>query len=230
MPNRRVRALALLCSVSLAACGTGSGIVAVAGSGDAATVRFVNATGTVLDIATSGVVRTSNANISPGSGVGCFTLDDPTTPSLTVRQSGATTDLSGFAPVFARRGTYTLVAYPGASGFIQFLSLLTASTPATTPATGRSALRVVNGSTGLGPVDVHVTVSGAALGIPNATGIGFGGASAAFDVSAGTFQVRLTNSGTTTVVFDAGSQLLETGKSYTLVVSSATAAILVPDC
>lgn len=226
MSNRRVRALALLWSVSLAACGTGSGLVAVAGSGDAATVRFVNATGTMLDLATSGVVRTSNANISPGSGVGCFTIDDPTTPSLTVRQSGTSTNLSSFAPVFARRGTYTLVAYPGASGFIQFLSLLTAATPAT----GRSALRVVNGSTGLGAVDVHVTVSGAALGIPNATGIGFGGASAAFDVSAGTFQVRLTNSGTTTVVFDAGSQLLEVGRSYTLVVSSATAAILVPDC
>lgn len=226
MSNRRVRALALLLSVFLAACGTGSGLVAVAGSGDAATVRFVNATGTMLDLATSGVVRTSNANISPGSGVGCFTIDDPTTPSLTVRQSGTSTNLSSFAPVFARRGTYTLVAYPGASGFVQFLSLLTA----TTPATGRSALRVVNGSTGLGAVDVHVTVSGAALGIPNATGIGFGGASAAFDVSAGTFQVRLTNSGTTTVVFDAGSQLLEAGRSYTLVVSSATAAILVPDC
>lgn len=226
MPKSRVRALALLSSVSLAACGTGSGIVAIAGSGNAATVRFVNATGTTLDLATSGVVRTSNANISPGSGVGCFTIDDPTTPSITVRQSGTSANLSSFAPVFARGGTYTLVAYPGASGFIQFLSLLTGITPVT----GRSALRVVNGSIGLGPVDVHVTISGAALGIPNATGIGFGGASTAFDVNAGTFQVRLTNSGTTSVVFDAGNHLFEAGRSYTLVVSSATAAILVPDC
>lgn len=226
MSRRACRTLVLIASATLAACGTGSGLTAVAGSGDAATVRFVNATATPLDLATGGVVSAANANIPPGSGVGCFAVDDPTTPSLTVRQAGATTDLSGFAPTFARGAAYTVVAYPGPSGFVQFISVTTGAIPAT----GRGALRVINGSAGLGVVDVYVTTPAATLGTPNAIGIGFGGASSALDVSAGTVQVRLTNSGSTAVVFDAGNQLLEAGRSYTLVVSSATAVILVPDC
>jgi hypothetical protein len=96
--------------------------------------------------------------------------------------------------------------------------------------TGRSALRVFDGSSALGVVDVYVTAPGAALGTPAVTGLAFGASSGSFDVAAGTVQVRLTNNGTTRVVFDAGNQVLTAGKSYTLVVSSATSVILVPDC
>lgn len=226
-PFRPIRALALFCSVALAACGDGSGLLGVGGSADAATVRFVNASASSLDLATAGVVAASNANIAPGSGVGCFSVADPAVPGLSVRQSGTSTDLTGFAPLFASGGHYTLVAYPGSSGFIQFatvpnVSLLVA---------GRSALRVFNGSSSLGVVDVHATAPGAALGTPAVTGVGYGAASGTFDVSAGTVQVRLTSSTTAAVVFDAGSLALEAGKVYTLVVSSATsAALLVPDC
>ncbi|HET9011474.1 MAG TPA: hypothetical protein VFN38_06635 [Gemmatimonadaceae bacterium] len=224
---RPVRALALLCSLALAACGDGSGLLGVSGSADAATVRFVNASASSLDLATAGVVAASNANIAPGSGVACFSVADPVAPGLSVRQSGTSADLTGFAPLLARGGRYTLVAYPGASGFIQFatvpnVSLLVA---------GRSALRVFNGSSSLGVVDVHVTAPGAALVSPSVTGVGYGAASGTFDVSAGTIQVRLTSSTTAAVLFDSGSLTLEAGKVYTLVVSSATsAALLVPDC
>ena len=62
------------------------------------------------------------------------------------------------------------------------------------------------------------------------SGLGFGASTGSFSVTAGTLQVRLTNNGTTTVVFDAGNQVLAPDASYTLVVSSGTAAILVQDC
>lgn len=226
MSRRLFRASALLCSFVVAGCGDGSGILAVAGSADAATVRFVNATGSSLDLAVNGTVSATNANITPGNGVACFTVDDPATPGLAVRQAGTTTDLGGFTPLFSSGGRYTIVAFPGAAGTVQFINVPNAAVILS----GRSALRVFNGSSGLGTVDVYVTVPGAALGTPTITGVGFGSASGTFDVSAGAVQVRLTNAGTTTVVFDAGTQSLAAGKSYTLVISSATAAILVPDC
>ena len=226
MSRRLLGASALLCSLVVAACGDGSGLLAVAGSADAVTVRFVNATASPLDLAVDGSVPTTNANITPGSGVACFTIDDPTVPGLSVRQAGTTTDLGGFTPLFSRGGRYTVVAFPGASGIVQFINVPNAAFIVS----GRSALRVLNASSGLGTVDVYATTAGATLGTPNVTGVGFGNASGTFDVPAGAVQVRLTSAGTTNVVFDAGTQTLEAGKSYTLVISSATAAILVPDC
>jgi hypothetical protein len=225
MSFRSLTALTLAC-VALAGCGSGSRLLGTAGSAQAATVRFVNASAVTLDLATNGVVVPTNASIAPGGGIGCFSVPDPLAPGLSVRQSGSTTNLAGFVTTFANGGHYTLVAFPGASGTVQFISIPNTSLPAA----GRSELRVLNASSGLGVVDVHVTTVGAALGTPNVSAVSFGNASGTFDVAAGTMQVRLTTSGTTSVVFDAGSRVLETGRSYTLVVSSATAAILVPDC
>ena len=224
MSIRSFRAIALLACATLAGCGDGSGLLVTAGSGDVATVRFVNATASPLDLMVNGTV--SSPNVVPGAGVACFDVADPSVPGLTVRQTGTTTDLGGFTPFFSSGGRYTVVAFPGPSGFIQFVSVPNAFIPIT----GRSALRIFHGSSGLGAVDVHVTAPGATFGTPNATSLGFGAASGSFDVSAGTQQVRLVTSGTTSVVFDAGNRVLEAGKSYTLVVSIATAAILVPDC
>ncbi len=222
---RSFRHLVLACSVVLAGCGDGSFLLGTAGSLNAATVRFVNATAISLDLALGSVVSSSNANIVPGAGIACFSVPDPTTPALSVRQSGSTTDLPGFNPRFSSSGLYTLVAFPGPAG-TQFITVPNAFIPIA----GRSALRVLNASSGLGTVDVYATASGAALGTPTVTGVGFGNASGSFDVSAGAIQVRLTTSGGTTVVFDAGSQTLVAGTSYTLIVSSATTVILVPDC
>lgn len=228
----RARVVATAASASLAAlaalaaCGVGSLTSAQAGSGNAATVRFVNASGATLDLATGGFVSTGNSGIAPGSGIGCFVVADVAAPGLSVRQTGTSADLSGFAPQLAAGGRYTLVAYPAAAGSIQFVAVPAAPLVAT----GRSALRIVQASAALGPVDVYVTVPGAALGAPVATGLGVGGVSAAVDVAAGSQQVRLTGTGTTAVVFDAGAQALAAGVGYSLVVSSATGPILVPDC
>lgn len=228
MSRRPLRASALLlwCLVVVACGGNGSRILAVAGSSGAATVRFVNATASALDLAVNGAVSTTNANITPGGGVACFTIDDPTVPGLSVRQAGATTDLGGFTPLFTSGGSFTVVAFPGASGTVQFITVPDVAVIVS----GRSALRVLNASSGLGTVDVYATTPSATLATANVTGVGFGNTSGTFDVPAGAVQVRLTNAGTTNVVFDAGTQTLEAGKSYTLVISSATAAILVPDC
>jgi hypothetical protein len=216
---------ALSC-LTLAGCGGGSGVLGTAGSGDAAVARFVNVSGHPLDLATSGVVSPAHAAIVPGAGTECFSVPDPRASGLSVRPAGTTTELAGFVTTFANGGRYTLVAFQGNTGPILFLSVPNTSLPAA----GRSELRVVNASAALGTVDVHVTTPGGTLGTPNVSGITFGTASGTFDVAAGTMQIRLTSAGSTTLVYDAGSRPLESGKSYTLIVSSVTAALLAADC
>jgi hypothetical protein len=220
------RAFLMLGCVALSACGSGSGLLAVAGGGQEATVRFANATATPLDLLVGGSATPATTNIAPGGSVACFTVPDATNPQISVRQTGTTTDLAGLSTPFSAGGRYTLVAYPGPSGVVQFVSIPDVGVAVTT----RSALRVFHGSAALGLVDVYVTTPGAALGVPRISGLNYGASTGSFDVPAGATQVRLTGTVTTTVVFDAGTQTLEAGKSYTLVISSATAAMLIPDC
>lgn len=222
--TKPARLLLLVACAAFAGCNSGSLTSAHAGSGNAATVQFVNATGGSLDLATAGALTAGN--IVSGAGVRCFTVTDPVAPALSVRQAGTSTNLSGFAPTLVAGGRYTVVAYPGAAGTVQFVTV-TASPPV---ASGRSAIRVVQGSSALGPVDVYLTAPGAPLGSPVAAGLGYGGVSATFDVSAGGQQVRLTGTGASNIVYDTGTQALASGIGYTLIVSSVTAPLLVPDC
>lgn len=227
---RSVRALALLLCVILAACGdTGSRMLGVAGSGEGATVRLVNATGISLDLATDGVVTTGNRNLAPGTSVGCFQVLDPSAPGLSVRQTGTTADLAGFSPIFTEGGSYTVIAYPGAAGVVQFATLTNGFV--LNGGAGTSVLRVFDAAPNLGTVDVYVTAPGAALGTASALSLGNGSTSNFFVASSGANQLRLTTPLTTNVVFDSGTFTLDAGQSYTLIVSGATpSAFLITGC
>jgi hypothetical protein len=224
MPFRSFRIVPLLFSLALAACGVGDRILGSTDGPAEATARFVNATVTTLDLARNGTVNAADGNIVPGAGVGCFTVSTLGDPGVTIRRTGTTTDLAGFSPHFSPGGHYTLVGFPSASGGIQFASVPTA----TVPGTGRSALRVFNASPTIAVADVYVAAPGAAFGPPRDIGILFGTASGSFDVASGTMQVRLVSAGP--VVTDLGTFVLAADRSYTIIASSATAPILVPDC
>jgi hypothetical protein len=223
MSFRSIRAAALLSSLVLAACGDGSGLLGVAGGSNVATMRFVNVSGSALDVAVNGSVSGSNANIASGSALACVQVTAPGS-ELSVRKSGTTTNLVGFAPTFSSDGRYTMIAYPDASGAALFASIPNAFLPVT----GNAALRVFNGVAAFTTVDVYVTPPGSPFGTPRETGVAFGRASASFSVLAGSSQVRLISAGP--VISDVGTYVLDAGKSYTLVVSPGPTALLVPDC
>jgi hypothetical protein len=224
MSFRPFRIPALLCGLALAGCGVGSRVLGSAASAEHATARFVNATITSLDLAQSGVVNPGNGNIAPGGAVNCFPVSDFETPGLSVRSAGTTAELAGFSPRFSPGGHYTLVGFPSATGGIQFATIPTA----TLPNAGRSALRLFNASPAITTADFYVTVPGTAFGAPRETGIAFGTASGSFDVPAGTIQARTISVGP--VVTDLGNFILAADRSYSIILSGATAPILVPDC
>ena len=216
--------------LALAACGDDDDDD-LTGTGNTATVRFVNATGTSYDAALNGTVGTGSGNLGFGGSTSCMTLN-ATTPGLTFRNAGTTTTVSGFTPNFQRGGSYTVVAVPGTGGTTQFITL-----PSTnTPASGQAGVRVFNAAQGFGNFDVHVTAPGAALGTANATNVTTGNASSWFNTSGGTSQVRFATAGTQNVALNFGNQNFTAGQNATIVIAPPAAgsttlrAFMVPNC
>jgi len=217
----RIRSFALsaLAPLALVACDTveltnaGTG-----GSNDIATVRFVNATGTNLDIAENGVVASGNGSIAFGRSTSCFTVD-ASSPGLSVRTAGTSTALPGLSANLVNGGNYTILAYPGSNGSTQFTVLSNANAPAS----GQAGLRVFNAS-GSGPFDVYTAASGGSFVTPSATSIASGSASTFFDVAPGTgAMVRLSNAGTTTDALTIDDLTWTAGQSQTLVIAPPAA-------
>ena len=227
----RTRAVMLaLCTLALVACDTrpSTGV----GGGVTATVRFVNATGTSLDVALNGSVGSANGNLGYGTSSSCISVD-VSSSDMSIRATGTTTALPGFTPSFAAGERYIVVAYPDANGTPQFTTL---QSTGFTPASGQGGLRVFDGAAGSSVFDVYVTTPGFTLGSPNATNLSFGSSTPFFNAEAGTQQVRLTNSGSQTVVFNAGSLTITAGHNSILVIAPAAPgstvlrSFLVPAC
>jgi hypothetical protein len=212
MLERRLLALAL-CSLDIvAACDDDDD------DDNNSLVRVVNASNSGIDVASGSTIATGNANIGFGSGSSCVNTNS-FDPDLNVTPAGTTNTFSSFSPDLRAGEHYVTVAFPGFSGATTFADIPTGAAPPV----GQAGLRVFNGAAGSATYDVYVTVAGAALGTAAATGIGFRTASAFISVPPGTNQVRLTNTGTQTVLINAGSLAFTAGQNAVLVIAPAAA-------
>lgn len=222
MQYRTLVAAALATSAALAACGDSSSTGP--NTNNNATVRFVNATSTSLDIASNGAVATGNGALAYGTWSNCMAVD-ATSSNLAVRQTGTSTALGGFTPSFQAGGNYTVVAYPGAGGTTQFTTVSNAFTPTS----GQGGLRVVNAAGAGTSYDVYVGAPGAALGSPQANNLSFGSGSSYFNVTTSTAQqIRITNAGSQTVTLDVGNRTFVTGQNATLIIAPPAAGSNTP--
>jgi hypothetical protein len=187
------------------------------GNGSNATIRFVNATNSSLDLASNGTVATGNSSIAFGNGSTCTALN-AFEPDFEVRQAGTSNSLSSsYSPTFTGGNHYIVVAYPGFGGATQYATISTSLAPTA----GQAGLRVVNLAAGSGSYDVYVSAPGGALGTASATTIGFGTTSGLINVAPGSQLVRLTNAGTQTVAINAGNQTFTAGQTSVLVIAPA---------
>lgn len=189
-----------------------------------ASVQFINASTTTLDVAANGAVATGNGALGFGTASACVTANAANS-GLAVRETGTSTPLSGFTPAFQVGGSYTVIAYPGVGGTtLQFATVSNAYTPAA----GQAGLRVFNAAGAGSNLDVYVTTPGAALGTPAANNVGSATGSSYFNVSAaGPQQIRVTNAGSQTVLLDVGNTTFTAGRNATLVISPALPGTLV---
>jgi hypothetical protein len=226
MLGTRSIAIALLSLAAAAACDNSSG------TGSLATLRVANATNTGIDVASAGLVATGNANIGFAGSSSCV-VTNVFAPDITVSPTGTTNTFSAFAPNLLLAGqTYVIVAFPGFANATEF-AFITTNFP---PPAGQSGLRVFNAAAGSGPLDVFITAPGAALGAPSATGIGFRTATGFITVPPGPIQIRLTITGTQTVVVNVGTLTLTPDLVSVLVIAppapgtTALRSFLVPGC
>jgi hypothetical protein len=196
-----------------------------------ATVRLINATNSTLNFLQNGTALSGGSSLLFGTSSACGSVN-ATTPLLTVTLLGTTTPLTGFTPALTAGNSFSIAAFPTATGGVQFSTLSNTFTPAS----GQAGLRVFNGSGSATGFDVFVTAPSAALGTATVANV-LGGASSAFvSVPAGSSQIRITSVGSTTVLLDLGAQSLPAVQNTTLVIappatgSTTIRAFLVAGC
>jgi len=188
-----------------------------------AMVRLFNATNNALTLNQNGTAATGGSALAFGTASSCLTV--PVSGStLTVTQAGSSTALTGFAPTLTAGSNATFIAYPTATGGVQFATLGNAFTPTA----GSAGLRVFNATSATTGYDAFVTALGAALGTATVTNVLAGGSSAFASVPAGSQQIRLTSTGSTALLLDAGAMTLTAGQNYTLVVEPPAAGSTTP--
>ena len=213
MPLRTLALALLVSTAALAACDDNGDVTGL--NGNNATVQFINATSTSLDVAQGGTVATGNGALSYGTTSLCIATD-ASSSNLAVRQTGTSTALAGFTPVFQAGGNYTVIAYPGAGTTIQFATVSNAFTPTS----GQGGLRVFNAAGAGTSYDVYLGTPGSTSATSVANNVGFGSGSSYFNVpTSAAQQVRITNAGSQTVTLDAGSRTFVAGQNVTLVIA-----------
>ena len=211
MMYRSLAFAALVPLVALAACGDDDDTTGLTST---ATVRFINATNTTIDVTNSGIVSTGNGNLAFGANSTCMTVSTTGT-GLIFTQAGTTTAITGFTPSFNANGNFTVIAYTTSTG----TAFVTLDNSGFTPTTGQAGLRVFNAASGSGSIVAvsGTTVLGTGTGVPFGTGGGF------ISVPSGSTPIAFNTGAGTATVANAGTLNLTAGQNYTLIVAPAAA-------
>jgi hypothetical protein len=228
--STRFIALVACASLTVAGCASDRSITGTPPA--TALVRFINATNTGMDVAVSGLLTTANTNIASLGSTQCLTVN-ATTPGLSFRNTGTSTDLTGFTASFAAGHEYWVVAITNASG-TQFVTLDQAFTaPVVSTDAGIAGLNAVSGG---GPYDLHVSTPGATLssatvmdanlvvGVPSAFAKNTVPFNTATPPVAQAQQVQFTGAGNTTVSRNHGNVTFVPNTSNLAIIVSGTAA------
>jgi hypothetical protein len=211
MLHRSLAILALVPLTLIAACDDDKDDIAGVVTSNA-TVRFINATGSNIDVSNAGTVGTGNGNLGFGTSSSCMSVNTSGTSGtgLAFNQAGTSTSIPGFTQNFASSGNYSVIAYTGSNGTTQFL---TVNNGGFTANTGQAGLRIVNAASGSG--SLVALGGGTALG----TGVGFGTAGSFMNMNAGSQAITFNTGTGTTTVANAGTITFAAGQNYTLVVA-----------
>jgi hypothetical protein len=218
--HTRARTLAACVALTaLAACGGSSDDATGVNPGDTpggtstSTVRIVNATNGLFDVATGGSVAAENANLGYHGSTACLVVNSAN-PQVTIRQSGTNVPIA-FTPSFTAGHRYTVIAYPTPTGGTLFGSVDTGFTPAS----GQAGINIFNGAAGSGNL---VAVSNG-MTIGSGQGVGYGTAGAFTSIAAGTQAITFRTETDPSSVLDAGTQTFFAGVNSTLVVAPGEA-------
>ena len=188
-----------------------------------ATIKFINATESTLNLLQNGSSLTGASNLAFGQSSACTSVA-AATPALSVVTAGSTTPLPGFTTTLAAGNSFDIVAFPNATGGVSFATFGNAFTPTA----GDAGLRIFNATTVPTGFDVYVTAVGAPLGTAAVTNVVSANGSSFVSVPAGTSEIRLTSTGGSTVLVDLSSQAFTAGQNATLIIAPPASGSLSP--
>jgi hypothetical protein len=114
---------------------------------------------------------------------------------------------------------YTVIA----TGLAEAIEPIVLQDDNSAPASGNARVRAIHGAPGAPAVDIYVTAPGADLEttIPLLANVEFGDVADYIEAPAGDYQVRVTPTGTKTVVIDSGTLTLSSGQVRTAIAVDA---------
>lgn len=211
---RSIRTLAVLAlaSTALVACDDDSTAPVAQ-----ARVRVVHASPNApnVDVLVDNATVLTNVAYRAASG---FLEVDAGTRRLRVNATGTTTTVIDANVPLVNGGAYTVLA----TGLLAGIQPVVAEDNLTDPAAGQVKLRVIHAAPAAAGVDVYATAVGADINTatPVLTNVGFRAVSNYLTVPAGTYQIRVTPTGTKTVAIDA-TLTLGAGQIRTVVATDA---------
>jgi len=133
--------------------------------------------------------------------------------NIKVNATGTATTVINANAVINKDAAYTVIA----TNLVASIEPLVLLDDLSSPAAGNIKVRLVHGAPNVGEVDIYVTAPGADLATetPTLTAVPFKGASGYLEVPAGSYQVRVTPTGTKTVALDTGTLTLAAGQIRT---------------
>lgn len=149
-------------------------------------------------------------------GASMFVPVEAGTRRFRVRATGTSTTVIDAQVPITQDESYTILA----TGLLAGIQPLVAENDLTAPAAGQVKVRVIHAAPAAAGVDVYVTAPGAALTGPVLTNVPFRAVSNYLSVPAGTYQIRVTPTGTTTVAIDA-TVTFTAGQIRTIVATDA---------
>ena len=209
---------AAVTAITLVACGGGT-------DRTKAQVRMVNASAgyAQLDLRVDDQLR--QGAVAYGAAEGYVEVSPGKAASTISSPSSATTLLS-FTPALSEKKHYTLLAY-GPAGALQYQQL---DENLGAPDTGRALLRVVNGASDAGALDLYLSGPTDDLSnvVPVQTSVAYGVVGTLTTINSGTWRLRATAAGSKTDVrLDVSALSLPSKQVATLVLTPSAGGILV---
>ena len=166
-----------------------------------AQVRVLNliANSSGVDVQVNGSPAFSNVAFQTATGYQSY---DNQTTQFTVTLTGTSTTIGNFSVALGGEQPYTLLVY----GSLTSPQVTVISEVASAPVNGNVQFSVFNAAQNAPSVDIYITAPGVDLTTVNPTifAVAFSGTSFNVAFPPGTYQIRVTNGGTKTVIYDSG--------------------------
>jgi hypothetical protein len=202
MQFRATTYLAVLSLAVMTACGDST----TGPSANTATVRFLNASSTDIDVSNAGTIPGGNGGLTFSATSTCLPVSTVGT-GLAFFKAGTSTSLS-FTQSFVSGGNYTVVAYNNGSA----INFLTVDNGGFAPTSGQAGVRLVNAAANSGSIVLNSNGTAVGAGVP------FGTAGDFSNIAATSQTISLNTGAGTATVGTPGVMSFNAGFKYTIVV------------